>query len=51
MTIQLPVEIQRQPDYTTCGPTSLQAIYAFYGDPITLTEVIDQIDKVPGWYR
>jgi len=48
MTIQLPVEIQRQPDYTTCGPTSLQAIYAFYGDPITLTEVIDQIDKVPG---
>lgn len=48
MKIELPVSILRQPDYTTCGPTSLHALYAYYGDTISLTEVIDQINKLEG---
>jgi hypothetical protein len=48
MEIELPVKIRRQPDYTTCGPTSLHAIYAFFGDPITLEQVIEETQKVPG---
>jgi len=31
-----------QPDYTTCGPTSLHAVYDYFGDDITLPEVIEQ---------
>lgn len=37
---QLPVEILPQPDETTCGPTCLQAIYRYWGEPDTLDEVI-----------
>jgi hypothetical protein len=40
MDIDLPVAIQRQPDYTTCGPTSLHAVYSYFGDSVTLPEVI-----------
>jgi hypothetical protein len=42
----LPLDIRRQPDDTTCGPTCLHAIYNYYGDPISLDEVIAQ---VPQW--
>ncbi len=48
MNIELPVVIERQPDYTTCGPTSLHAIYRYWGDPISLPEVIAQTQKLPG---
>jgi len=48
MIIDLPISILRQPDYTTCGPTSLHAVYAYYGDTISLTEVIDEIKKLEG---
>lgn len=48
MEIELPVRIERQPDYTTCGPTALHAIYRYWGDPITLQEVIAQTPKLPG---
>ncbi len=48
MDIELPIAIQRQPDYTTCGPTSLHAAYAFFGDAITLPEVIEQTHKLEG---
>jgi len=48
MDINLPVRIERQPDYTTCGPTALHAIYHYYGDPITLETVIKETEKVPG---
>jgi hypothetical protein len=48
MDVELPVTIERQPDYTTCGPTALHAIYRYWGDAITLPEVIAQTDKVPG---
>lgn len=48
MEIELPVTIRRQPDYTTCGPTSLHAVYAFHGDTISLEQVIEETTKVPG---
>jgi hypothetical protein len=47
MDIELPLRIERQPDYTTCGPTALHAIYRYYGDPITLEEVIKETPKLP----
>jgi hypothetical protein len=36
-------QIEAQPDDTTCGPTCLQAIYAYYGDPISLERVIREV--------
>ena len=48
MSIELPISIRRQPDYTTCGPTSLHAVYSYFGDKITLPEVIEQITKLEG---
>jgi len=48
MDVELPVLIERQPDYTTCGPTALHAIYRFYGDPISLESVIEETPKLPG---
>jgi hypothetical protein len=43
MDVELPVIIQRQPDYTTCGPTSLHAIYSYFGDDIPLPQVISEM--------
>jgi hypothetical protein len=48
MDIELPVRIERQPDYTTCGPTALHAVYRYYGDPIDLDTVIRETPKLPG---
>ena len=45
--VELPVVIERQPDYTTCGPTSLHAIYHYWGDPIELKTVIAETEKLP----
>ena len=48
MDIDLPLRIERQPDYTTCGPTALHAIYRYYNDPIDLKTVIQETPKLPG---
>lgn len=48
MDVELPVSIHHQPDATTCGPTSLHALYAYYGDSISLEQVIEEIRTVPG---
>jgi hypothetical protein len=48
MDIDLGVRIERQPDYTTCGPTALHAIYRYYNDPIDLATVIKETPKLPG---
>ena len=37
---ELSFDIKRQPDGTTCGPTCLHAVYRYYGDTISLPEVI-----------
>jgi hypothetical protein len=47
MKAELGVLIERQPDYTTCGPTALHAIYRYYGDPIDLHTVIAETPKLP----
>ena len=41
MDIDLPIAINPQPDDTTCGPTCLHAVYDYYGDKVTLGDVID----------
>ena len=40
MDVELPIDILRQPDDTSCGPTCLHAVYNYYGDNIALDEVI-----------
>ena len=47
MKSELGVLIERQPDYTTCGPTALHAIYRYYDDPIDLPTVIAETPKLP----
>jgi hypothetical protein len=47
MDIELPIAIRRQPDYTTCGPTSLHAVYRCLGDTISLEQVIAEVPKNP----
>jgi len=41
------IYIQSQPDEETCGPTCLHAIYEYYQDPISLEQVIAEVEKVP----
>ena len=40
---RLPISILQQPDDTSCGPTCLHAVYRYYGEDITLDEVIGMI--------
>lgn len=37
-----PFQIHTQPDDATCGPTCLHAVYQYFGDPVTLDEVLEQ---------
>jgi hypothetical protein len=46
--IALELQILRQPDNSTCGPTSLHAVYKYYGDDIELRQVITQTRKLVG---
>ena len=48
MTTKLHLEIARQPDDTTCGPTCLHAVYAYYGDSISLQQVIKEAKRLKG---
>lgn len=43
---RLKLDVQAQPDDTTCGPTCLHAVYRFYGDPIPLEQVIDECEPL-----
>lgn len=44
----LDIKIESQPNDVTCGPTSLQAVYQYYGDAISLEEVISEVKYVEG---
>jgi len=44
----LDLEILRQPDDATCGPTCLHAVYRYFGDAITLEEVIAGVRTLEG---
>lgn len=39
------LEMLSQPDETTCGPTSLHAVYRFFNDMIELKQVINEVHK------
>jgi len=39
-------EILAQPDDVTCGPTCLQAVYSFYGDSVSLADVIRDVPQL-----
>ncbi len=41
--LRLPVSTLPQPDETTCGPTCLHAIYAYWGDREPLAAVVDRM--------
>ncbi|MBD63639.1 MAG: hypothetical protein CME62_00395 [Halobacteriovoraceae bacterium] len=43
MNTRLKLNMQKQPTYTTCGPTTLHAIYNYYGDSISLEQTISEI--------
>jgi len=36
-------KIKSQPNDTTCGPTCLHAVYRYYGDSISLDQVVDEV--------
>lgn len=44
--MHIPLTIKAQPDDETCGPTALHAIYRYYDDPISLEQVIDEVERV-----
>ncbi|RDV14757.1 peptidase-C39 like family protein [Pontibacter diazotrophicus] len=39
----IPIKIHTQPDDSTCGPTSLHAVYRYFKDAISLSEVIKEV--------
>ncbi len=46
MKITLPVDIELQPSDSSCGPTCLQAIYAYWGHVATVAEIIAEIPQL-----
>ena len=44
--LELPVETLPQPDETTCGPTCLHALYAYWGDHESLHTVIKRMRRL-----
>ena len=43
METNLSLDILPQPDELTCGPTCLHAVYTYYGDDISLDQVIAEV--------
>lgn len=43
---RLAFDILAQPDEVTCGPTCLHAIYQYYGDDISLRQVIKEVKQL-----
>jgi hypothetical protein len=41
--MHLPFSILPQPDDSTCGPTCLHSIYHYYGEDISLDQVVDEV--------
>jgi len=42
------LRLRSQPDDTSCGPTCLQAVYAYYGDLMTVEQLIREVPSVEG---
>ncbi len=45
MSVNLDLRISNQPDYTTCGPTSLHAVYSHYNNSISLETIVSEIKQ------
>lgn len=45
---RLKVSILPQPNDTTCGPTCLHAVYRYFDDKVSLTEVINEVPALAG---
>lgn len=43
---RLDLDILSQPDDVTCGPTCLQAVYAYYQDPLEIERVIAEVERL-----
>ena len=43
MDLRLSLDMLPQPDETTCGPTCLQSVYAYFGERKPLSEVIAEV--------
>ncbi|MGB1582002.1 MAG: C39 family peptidase [Nevskiales bacterium] len=43
MTAKLDVQIARQPDDVTCGPTCLQAVYRYYGSDPAIAQLVQEV--------
>lgn len=43
---ELDLEILRQPDDATCGPTCLHAVYRYFGDDIALPDLIAEVPQL-----
>ncbi|HAV65571.1 MAG TPA: hypothetical protein DCY13_24745 [Verrucomicrobiales bacterium] len=46
--LDLPLSLQAQPTDTSCGPTCLQAVYAFHGDEVPIRQLIEEVPTVEG---
>jgi len=44
--IRLEVPLQAQPTETSCGPTCLQAVYAYYGDVVPVETLVREIPSL-----
>lgn len=43
MNVHLPYTILPQPNDSTCGPTCLHSVYRYYGDNVSLEQVVDEV--------
>jgi len=48
MITKLHLDISMQPDDTTCGPACLHSVYDYYGDSISLQQVITEAKSLKG---
>jgi hypothetical protein len=44
---RLHLDIQPQPDDFTCGPTCLHAIYRYWGDDVSVRQLVDEVARTP----
>ena len=48
MIKRLHLDISMQPDDITCGPACLHSVYEYYGDSISLQQVITEVKSLEG---
>lgn len=47
MRVRLQLKMRPQPTGETCGPTCLHALYRYYGDRVSLDQVIREVPSLP----